>query len=92
MRLSCRGGACAALDRKTSVPPPRLIMAAADYGSPADSTGLRSKRFLAPLAHPKAVGMEITIFSPTLDRDGKGLRAFLDMLSRGAKNFGGMSK
>jgi arginase len=32
------------------------------------------------LAHPGAVGMEITIFNPRLDTDGTVLRDFVDML------------
>jgi arginase len=35
----------------------------------------------AALADRGAVGMEITIFNPRLDTDGKVLRAFMDMLT-----------
>jgi arginase family enzyme len=40
----------------------------------------------AALAHPGAVGMEITIFNPRLDTDGKVLSAFLNLLSSAFPN------
>ena len=39
----------------------------------------------AALAHPRAVGMEVTILNPRLDTDGKVLSAFVDMLTAFAK-------
>jgi arginase len=58
------------------------IMPAVDYRLPGGLTWVWIKDVLsAALAHPSAVGMEITIFNPRLDNDGKVLRAFLDMLT-----------
>lgn len=39
-----------------------------------------------PGAHPGAVGMEITIFNPRLDTDGKILNVFWDILTSAFQN------
>jgi uncharacterized glyoxalase superfamily protein PhnB len=58
------------------------IMPAVDYRLPDGLTWTEIEDVLsAALAHPGAVGMEITIFNPRLDTDGKVLSAFLDMLT-----------
>jgi arginase len=58
------------------------IMPAVDYRLPDGLTWTEIEDVLsAALAHPRAVGMEITIFNPRLDTDGKVLSAFLDMLT-----------
>jgi arginase len=58
------------------------IMPAVDYRLPDGLTWIEIEHVLsAALAHPRAVGMEITIFNPRLDTDGKVLRAFLEMLT-----------
>jgi arginase len=58
------------------------IMPAVDYRLPGGLNWLEIEHVLsAALAHPRAVGMEITIFNPRLDTDGKVLRAFMDMLT-----------
>jgi arginase len=59
------------------------IMPAVDYRLPGGLTWVEIEDILgAALAHPKAVGMEITILNPRLDTDGKVLSALLDMLTR----------
>jgi arginase len=59
------------------------IMPAVDYRLPGGLTWVEIQGVLsAALAHPRAIGMEITIFNPKLDTDGKVLSAFLDMLTR----------
>jgi arginase len=58
------------------------IMPAVDYRLPGGFTWDEMEDVLsAALAHPKALGMEITIFNPRLDTDGKVLRAFLEMVT-----------
>jgi arginase len=58
------------------------IMPAVDYRLPGGLTWGEIEDVLgAALADPRAVGMEITIFNPRLDPDGKVLSAFVDMLS-----------
>jgi arginase len=58
------------------------IMPAVDYRLPDGFTWGEIETVLsAALAHPRAVGMEITIFNPRLDAHGKVLSAFLDMLT-----------
>ena len=59
------------------------IMPAVDYRLPGGLSWLEIEHVLsAALAHPRAVGMEVTIFNPRLDIDGKVLSAFVDMLTR----------
>jgi arginase len=59
------------------------IMPAVDYHLPDGLTWEEIEHVLsAALAHPKAVGMEVTIFNPSLDKDGKILAAFMEMLTR----------
>jgi arginase len=63
------------------------IMPAVDYRLPGGLTWVESEHVLSlALAHPGAVGMEITIFNPRLDTDGKVLSAFLDMLTSAFRN------
>jgi arginase len=63
------------------------IMPAVDYRLPGGLTWVEIEDVLsAALAHPRAVGMEITIFNPRLDTDGKVLSIFLNMLSRAFLN------
>ena len=63
------------------------IMPAVDYRLPGGLTWVEIEHVLsAALAHPGAVGMEITIFNPRLDTDGKVLSAFLNMLTRAFRN------
>jgi arginase len=58
------------------------IMPAVDYRLPGGLSWLEIEHVLsAALAHPRAVGMEVTIFNPRLDTDGKVLSAFVDMLT-----------
>jgi arginase len=58
------------------------IMPAVDYRLPDGLTWIEIEVILrAALAHPRAVGMEITIFNPKLDADGRILNAFVEMLS-----------
>jgi arginase len=58
------------------------IMPAVDYRLPGGLTWVEIEDVLSTaLAHPKAVGMEITIFNPRLDTDGRVLSAFVDMLT-----------
>ncbi len=58
------------------------IMPAVDYRLPDGLTWVEIEDVLsAALAHPRAVGMQVTIFNPRLDTDGKVLSAFLDMLT-----------
>jgi arginase len=53
-----------------------------DYRLPDGLTWIEIDHVLrAALADPGAVGMEITIFNPRFDTDGKILRAFIDMLT-----------
>jgi arginase len=59
------------------------IMPAVDYRLPGGLAWAESEDVLrTALAHPGAVGMEITIFNSRLDPDGRVLSALLDMLSR----------
>jgi arginase len=63
------------------------VMPAVDYRLPGGLTWVEIEYVLsAALAHPKAVGMEITIFNPRLDTDGKILSAFFDMLTKAFLN------
>ena len=63
------------------------IMPAVDYRLPGGLTWVETEHVLSlALAHPGAVGMEITIFNPKLDTDGKVLSAFLDMLTSAFRN------
>jgi arginase len=58
------------------------IMPAVDYRLPGGFTWVEIGCVLSTaLAHPGAVGMEITIFNPRLDTDGTVLRDFVDMLA-----------
>ena len=58
------------------------VMPAVDNRLPGGLTWGELERVLsAALAHPRAVGMEITIFNPRLDTDGKVLSAFMDILT-----------
>ena len=58
------------------------IMPAVDYRLPGGLSWIEMETVLGiALAHPGAAGMEITIFNPTLDTDGKIMSRFLDMLS-----------
>jgi arginase len=58
------------------------IMPAVDYRIPDGFTWDEMETVLSTaLAHPNAVGIEITIFNPALDTDGKILSAFADRLS-----------
>ncbi len=58
------------------------ILPAVDYRLPGGLTWIEIENVLhTALASPKAVGMEITIFNPRLDSDGKILNAFVDMLT-----------
>lgn len=57
------------------------VMPAVDYRLPGGLAWSEMETVLgAALAHPKAAGMEVTIFNPTLDRGGEILAAFLAML------------
>jgi arginase len=59
------------------------VMPAVDYRLPGGLSWVEIEEVLgAALAHPRVVGMEITIFNPKLDFDGKILSAFMDMLTR----------
>jgi arginase len=59
------------------------IMPAVDYRLPGGLSWFEIEHVLsAALAHSRAVGMEVTIFNPSLDIDGKVLNAFVDMLTR----------
>jgi arginase len=63
------------------------IMPAVDYRLPGGLTLVEIEHVLShALAHPGAVGMEITIFNPRLDTDGRALSAFLDMLTSAFPN------
>jgi arginase len=63
------------------------IMPAVDYRLPGGLTWVETEHVLSlALAHSGAVGMEITIFNPKLDTDGKVLSAFLDMLTSAFRN------
>jgi arginase len=58
------------------------IMPAVDYRIPDGLTWAEIEAVLgAALADPSAAGMEVTIFNPALDTDGRALSAFVDMLS-----------
>jgi arginase len=58
------------------------IMPAVDYRLPGGLTWAEIEEVLsAALAHPKVVGMEITIFNPRLDADRNALSALVDMLT-----------
>jgi arginase len=55
---------------------------AIDFQLPGGPTWVEIKGVLrAAIAHPKAVGMEITILNPRLGADGNGLSALMDMLT-----------
>jgi arginase len=59
------------------------IMPAVDYRIPDGLSWAEIEAVLGTaLSSPRAVGMEITIFNPTLDADGEIARAFVEMLSR----------
>ena len=63
------------------------VMPAVDYRLPGGLTWVEIEYVLsAALAHPRAVDMEITIFNPRLDTDGKILSAFFDMLTKAFLN------
>jgi arginase len=65
------------------------IMPAVDYRLPGGFGWREIEEILAAaLAHPGAVGMQITIFNPRLDTDGQILPAFLDMLTRAFRVLG----
>jgi arginase len=54
---------------------------AVDFQLPGGLTWVEIEGVLrAAIAHPKAVGMEIATFNPTLDTDGNGRSALVDML------------
>ena len=58
------------------------IMPAVDYRLPGGLAWVEIEEVLsAALAHPKVVGMEITIFNPRLDADRNALSALVDMLT-----------
>jgi arginase len=58
------------------------IMPAVDSRLPGGLTWIEIEEVLsAALAHPKVVGMEITIFNPRLDADQSALSALVDMLT-----------
>jgi arginase len=58
------------------------IMPAVDYRLPGGFTWAEIEEVLsAALAHPKVVGMEITILNPRLDADRNALSALVDMLT-----------
>src|SRR5687768_17737456 len=47
------------------------------------TTLFRSVNLLRPLVlHPKAVGLEVTIYDPRHDRDGRGAALLADVLER----------
>ena len=55
---------------------------AVDYRLPGGLTWVEIEEVLsAALAHPKALGMEISIFNPRLDANRNGLSALVDMLT-----------
>ena len=57
------------------------IMPAVDYRLPDGLSWTSSAAVVgAAVASPRAVGLEITIFNPTLDPDGGIARAFVDAL------------
>jgi arginase len=59
------------------------IMPAVDYRLPDGLNWAEIETVLgAALGSSRAVGMEITIFNPTLDPDGEIARAFVEMLAR----------
>jgi arginase len=59
------------------------IMPAVDYHLPDGFTWTEIEHVLSTaLAHPKAAGMELTIFNPTLDKDGRILREYMQVLTR----------
>lgn len=62
------------------------LMPAVDYRLPG---GLRWEELEATLAlalaHEKALGLEVTIFNPTLDADGSICRALVSCLGRGLR-------
>jgi arginase len=59
-----------------------LACAAVDYRLPGGLTWVEIEEVLsAALAHPKALGMEITIFNPRLDANRNGRSALVDMLT-----------
>lgn len=60
-----------------------VIMPAVDYRIPDGLTWQEIETVLrTALGSGRAVGMEITIFNPTLDGDGSILRVFVEMLAR----------
>ena len=63
------------------------VMPAVDYRLPGGLTWVEIEHILsAALAHPRAIGMEITIFNPKFDTDGKILSAFFEMLTNAFLN------
>jgi arginase family enzyme len=55
---------------------------AVDFQLPGGLTWVEGEGVLsAAIAHPQAVGMEITILNPRLDADGNGLSALVHMLT-----------
>jgi arginase len=58
------------------------VMPAVDYRQPGGLTPSEVNTVIGTaLASPRAAGMEITIFNPRLDPDGKVLQAFVELLS-----------
>jgi arginase len=63
------------------------IMPAADYRLPGGRTWIEIEEVLsAALAHPKVVGIEITIFNPRLDADRSALSALVDILTSASRH------
>ena len=59
------------------------LVPSVDYRIPDGLTWAEIEAVLrVALAHPNAVGMEVTILNPTLDIDGSVVRTFVEMLSR----------
>jgi arginase len=65
------------------------IMPAVDYRLP-DGLGWNEVSIVLPaaVASPRAVGLEITIFNSTLDRDGRHARELVDVLADGLAHRG----
>jgi arginase len=58
------------------------VMPAVDYRQPGGLTPSEVNTVIGiALASPRAAGMEITIYNPRLDPDGKVLQAFVELLS-----------
>jgi arginase len=58
------------------------IMPAVDYRLPGGLSWREAETMLRRAWHDGAVGMDVTIFNPRLDRDGSLARALTDMLTR----------